>query len=168
MKNNFLNFVILILVLLLLQGCGKKNTVDLMKVAEQFQQIFNSHDARAVAQTYAEDATYMVSGEPEPLRGRKAIEENYRSFFRAFPDVEVEFTLIAVSGDHFMAEGVTRGTHTGPLATPEGDIQPTNRKIEFQFAFIAKVTPEGLIAEDRTYYDPVSFMNQLGLNEQPE
>lgn len=110
----------------------------------------------------------MVPGEPEPLRGRQAIEDNYNVFFRAFPDMEVEFTLVMVSGDHIMAEGVTRGTHTGPLATSEGDIQPTNRKIELQFAFIFKVTPEGLIAEDRTYYDSASFMNQLRLNKKPE
>ena len=36
-------------------------------------------------------------------------------------------------------------------------------KIEFGIAFVCKVTPDGLIAEDRTYFDSAVMMTQLGL-----
>jgi steroid delta-isomerase-like uncharacterized protein len=135
------------------------------KVIEQFRQAFNNHDAGAASQMYTEDATYMLAGEPDPLRGRKAIEESYATFFRAFPDMNVEYTLTLGSGEHIFAEGIVRGTHTGPWVTPEGEIPPTNRKIELRIAFVAKVTPDGLFAEDRTYFDTATMMSQLGLGE---
>jgi predicted ester cyclase len=75
----------------------------------------------------------------------------------------VEFPLILFSGDYIIFEGVSRGTFTGPLASPEGDIPPTGRSVVLKFVFIAKVTQEGLIEEDRTYFDTADFMRQLGL-----
>ncbi len=140
-------------------------TNDAKKVIEQFRQVFNSHDATAASQMYTEDATYMLSGEPEPLRGRKAIEESYASFFCAFSDMNVEYTLIFGSGEHIFAEGNVTGTHTGLFATPQGDVPETNRKIEIKIAFVAKVTSAGLFAEDRTYFDSAVMMRQLGLAE---
>ena len=50
-----------------------------MQIAEKLTQTVNTHDAVAVAQLYTEEATYMLPGEREPLRGRKAIEGSYRS-----------------------------------------------------------------------------------------
>ena len=131
---------------------------------DQIFSSFNNHDPAALAQLYAQDATYMLSGEPELLRGRKAIQKSYEVFFRAFPDMSVEKTLSMTSGDHHFAEAIARGTHTGPFATPQGEIAPTGRKIELKMAFVAKVTPEGLIAEDRTYFDSAVMMSQLGLD----
>ena len=165
MKRNVYVFVTLIFSLLLVLGCGQQNTTDLTNVAEQVRQAFNNHDAKAAADLYTEDAIYMIAGEPEPLRGRKAIEENYDAFFSGFPNIETEFPLIMVSGDHIMVEGITKGTHTGPFPTPEGDVPATGRKIEFRFGFVLKVNSEGLIEEDRTYFDSAVLMNQLGLNE---
>ena len=136
-----------------------------MQVVEQLTQAVNTHDAVAVAQLYTEKATYMLPGEQEPLRGRKAIEGSYDTFFRAFPDFNIELTFSMVSGEHFSGEGVLRGTHTGPLATPHGDIAPTGRKIEVKCAFFLNITPEGLVAEDRSYFDSAVMMSQLGLSE---
>ena len=168
MKNNFLSFVVLILVLLLVQGCTKTNRVDPNQIVMKFQQAYDNRDATAIAQLYTEDATYFVSGEAEPIHGRAAIEQNQIDFFRAFPDLTVKFTNIFTSKGQFCVEWISKGTHTGPLATPEGDIPPTERTVEFKGAFFANLTPEGSVTEDRTYYDTASFMTQLGLNEQPE
>jgi hypothetical protein len=66
-------------------------------------------------------------------------------------------------GEHFIYEGTMHGTHTGSLATPEGDVPPTGRKIAIPFAFIARMSPEGLIQQDRTYFDSALMGQQLGL-----
>ncbi len=153
----------LILILSFGQGTEEKAKVDLKKVADNFLKTANSRDAAAIAKLYTEDAIYIVSGEPEPIRGRKAIEENQAALFRALPDFKVEFPLILFSGDYIIFEGVSRGTFTGPLASPEGDIPPTGRSVVLKFVFIAKVTQEGLVEEDRTYFDTADFMRQLGL-----
>lgn len=134
-------------------------------LAENLQKAFDNQDMAALAQLYAEDATMAMPGEPEPIRGREAIEMNQAAFIRAMPDFKLEFTLVLISGDYIFFEGVTKGTFTGPLATPEGDIPPTGKSATIRFAFIAKVNADGLIQEDRTYYDTAEFMRQLGLAE---
>lgn len=153
----------LILILSFAQGTEEKAKVDLKKVADNYLKTVNSRDAAAVAKLYTEDAIMIMPGEPEPIRGRKAIEENQAALFRAMPDFSVEFTLILISGNHIVFEGVGRGTFTGPLVSPEGDIPPTGRSVKIKFAFIAKVNAGGLIEEDRTYFDNADFMKQLGL-----
>ena len=74
-------------------------------------------------------------------------------------------TFGMVSGENYAGEGVFRGTHTGPLAGPQGDVAPTGRKIEVKCAFFLKITPDGLVAEDRSYFDSAVMMSQLGLAE---
>ena len=167
MRNKIfvLLLVSFILVFSVAQGHEEKAKVDLKKVADNYLKTVNSGDAAALAKLYTEDAIMIMSGEPEPIQGRKAIEENQAAFLRAMPDFKVEFTLILISGDHITFEGVSRGTFTGPLTSPEGNIPPTGRSVAIKFVFIAKVTKEGLIEEDRTYFDTAEYMRQLGLQK---
>jgi steroid delta-isomerase-like uncharacterized protein len=143
----------------------EQHKADLKKLAEKVQDAFDNQDMAALAQLYAEDATMIMSGEPEPIQGREAIERTVSAVFRAMPDYSAEFTLILISGNYIVFEGVSQGTFTGPLASPEGDIPPTGKSVKNKVAFIAKVNADGLIEEDRTYYDTADFMRQLGLIE---
>ena len=142
-----------------------QNKADLEKLAEGVQKAWDNQDVDALVQLYAEDATMFMPGEAEPVRGRKAIAENQAAFLRAMPDISMEFTLILISGNHIVFEGIFKGTFTGPLASPEGDIPPTGRSVKAGFAFIARVNTDGLVEEDRTYFDNLDFMKQLGLIE---
>lgn len=167
MRSKVSVFLVLSLTLIMsfAQGSEKKAKVDLKKVANGVLKAMNSHDATKMAELYTEDAIYIVSGEPEPIRGRKAIEKNHVTLFRAFPDMKIEFTLVLESGNYIVFEQIVHGTHKGLFSTPAGDIPATGRRIELKMVWIAKVTPEGLIAEDHTYYDTGEFMRQLGLIE---
>jgi len=138
---------------------------DMKKLAAGVQKAWDNQDMNALVQLYAEDATMIMPGEPEPIVGREAIEKNQATFLRAMPDFSIEFTLVLISGNHIVFEGVSQGTFTGPLASPEGDIPPTGKSAKVKFAFIARVNADGLIEEDRTYYDTTEFMKQLGLIE---
>jgi len=142
---------------------GSEERADLKKLAENYAKVASSGDAEAVGKLYAEDAVMIMSGEPEPIKGRAAIVKNQEAFYRAMPDFKVEFTSILFSGNHIVFEGISRGTHTGPLPIPGGEIPPTGKKVEIKFAFIARVNADGLIEEDRTYYDTAEMMKQLGL-----
>jgi len=142
----------------------EQNMADLKKLAENVQKAWDNQDMNALVQLYAEDAVMFMPGE-EPVRGRKAIEENQAAFLRAMPDMTVKFTTILIQGNHIAFEGIFSGTFTGPLASPEGDIPPTGRSVKAGVAFIAKVNADGLVEEDRTYFDNLDFMKQLGLIE---
>lgn len=165
-KNYFFCLLLgIIFNLVILQSCTQTDQINSNEILSKVQMAYKNHDANAVAQLYAEDAIYIASGEPEPLRGRKAIQESYASFFRAFSDVTVEFFNVFTSGDQFCAEWTASGTNSGPMASAEGDIQPTGRSVKYTGACFIKVNAEGLIEEDRTYYDTASFIDQLGLRK---
>ncbi len=140
-----------------------KNKIE--KLAENIQKAWDDKDIKALVQHYTEDAVMFMPGEPEPIKGRDAIANNQAAFFRAMPDLKLSFNLVLISGNHVAFEGVVRGTFTGPLATPDGDIPPTGNKADLKFAFIGRVNADGLIEEDRTYYDTAEFMRQLGVTE---
>ena len=136
---------------------------DLKAVSERILKAFNEHDAAALAKNYSEDQATICSGMPEPVRGRKAKEEFVGGFFRAFPDLNLDLSSVLESGNHVVCEGVMRGTHTGPLVSPEGEIPPTGKKIELKMVYILRISPEGLVEEDRTYFDNADLLSQLGL-----
>jgi len=46
---------------------------------------------------------------------------------------------------------------------PQKEIFHQQEKAEVRFATIAKVNAGGLIEEDRTYFDNLDFMKQLGI-----
>ena len=140
-----------------------KNEIE--KLAENIKKAWNDKDMNALAQHYTEDAVMFMPGDPEPIKGREAIAKNMAAFLRAMPDFNVSFSLVLASGNHGVFEGVSRGTFTGPLASPEGDIPPTGKKVELGFVFIGRVNADGLIEEDRTYFDTAEFMRQLGVTE---
>ena len=122
---------------------------------------FDSCDAEGTANLYEEDADYYLY--PDVIRGRAAIKESMEDWFRAFPDTKWELQNLMSSGDTFVAEGIFKGTHSGPLRTPEGEIPATGRSVEMPCCFIGRVSNKGLIAEDRTYINQAMMMEQLGL-----
>ena len=139
--------------------------IDLNDVADNIVKAFTGTDATAKANLYTEDAIFIIPGEQEPLRGRKAIEEYLVATYKPFSDVVIEFPTVLISGNHIVFEQVVRATNTGPILLPEGEIPPTGKKVELKLVWITRISPDGLIEEDRTYYDNLSFMQQLGLIE---
>ena len=137
--------------------------VDMKKVADNIVQAYESVDATAMMNLYAEDAVIIAPG--MELRGRQALKEHMESMLRSFPDFEIDIITVLPSGNHIVFEQVVRGTNTGPLSMPEGEIPPTGKKVEFKAVWIGRISPEGLIEEDRTYWDTGDFMRQLGLME---
>ena len=136
---------------------------DLKETADKLLAAFNGHDAAALAQLYTEDQVTILAGALGPVRGRKGKEELVSGFFRAFPDLKINLALVLVSGNHIVCEGDLRGTHTGPLVSQEGEVPPTGRSIAVPLVFILRTVPDGLIEEDRTYFDNATFLRQLGL-----
>ena len=131
-------------------------------VKEQVEAL-NRHDADAFAAFYAPDASIDDPQYPEPLKGRDAIRKDIADFFAAFPDMNFALKSVVESGDTVAFEGAGKGTHKGPMASPAGEIPATNRTVEIRFAAFLRVTDQGLIAEERRYFDLAGMMQQLGL-----
>jgi len=129
----------------------------------QMIQTFNRHDPKAWAAVYAADAVVVDPQYAEPLRGRDAIEKDISDFFRTFPDMSMEESTVLGTGDRFAVEVTGRGTHMGQLEGPSGTIEPTNKSVDFRGAMFVRTNSDGLITEERRYFDMAGIMGQLGL-----
>jgi steroid delta-isomerase-like uncharacterized protein len=137
--------------------------LDMQKIAENIMKTLNSGDPVALANLYAVDAVCIQSGEPEPIRGREALLQYYKGILAAVPDLKFEVTSILFSGETIIVEFLFSGTFTGPLATPQGELAPTGKSFKTRSVTFFKIAPDGLVAEDRTYFDNLDHMKQLGL-----
>lgn len=165
MKTKFsvVCLAVLFLFMVFTQGYAQKPKLDMKKIADKIIETMKSSDPVAVANLYAPDAVMIQSDVPSGIHGREALLEYYKGMYKAMPDFKTDLTMIAFSGDTIVFEGVGGGTFTGPLTTPEGEVPPTGMKVSLKAAFLAKISPDGLIAEDRSYFDNLALMKQLGV-----
>jgi hypothetical protein len=68
-----------------------------------------------------------------------------------------------VSEDIVAVEVEMRGTHTGPLSFPDGEVPATGKPVSLQIAAFIAIDGKGLATENRRYYDVAGLLRQLGL-----
>ena len=133
---------------------------DPAAVAQRYYEALGRNDAAAVSSLLTDDAPVNVPG--GTLTGGAQFRGWMQAFFDAFPDIGHTHTPLAVSGDSVAAEVRVTGTHTAPLVSPDGTIEPTGKPIVLN----AKNTME--VADDRIVgltidFDQADFMRQLGM-----
>jgi len=165
MKNKILVILLVgvFLIAVAVQGNAEKPKPDMKKVWENIIKAINSGDPVAMTNIYAPDAVMIMPGEPEPVRGREVVLQYFKNVLGTVPDLKFEATSVLFSGDTIIGEFLFSGTFTGPMATPQGEVPPTGNSFKVRSATFFKIAPDGLIAEERTYYDILDQMMQLGL-----
>jgi predicted ester cyclase len=123
-----------------------------------------SGDEGAMVEALTEDCDFLSPG--GPLNGAKEAAAFAGVFMTAFPDARFEFQAWVESGDTAAAEGKYWGTHTGTLASPQGDIAATGKSVTIPFAAVTKVR-DGRVSYHHAYWDNAAFMMQLGLMPSP-
>ena len=83
-------------------------------------------------------------------------------FHEAFPDLRLEIDQLLTDGPAAAAEGTIAGTHDGVLHTPNGDVAPTGRAVEFRWAAVY-VTDGDTLKSEHLFFDQMDFLGQLGL-----
>ncbi len=145
------------------QGYAEEAKLDMKKIAKNIIAAMNSGDPVAMTNIYGPDAVMITPDQPEPVRGREAFLKYFQSTIRAVPDLKMEVTSVLFSGDTIICEFIVSATFTGPLTTPEGEVAPTGNSVKMRSVTLFKIGPDGLIAEDRTYFDTFTQLMQLGL-----
>ena len=77
------------------------------------------------------------------------------------PDVKGTITGAAEVGNQILLEVTWHGTHTGPLATPEGELPPSNKSQTTPSAWILEYEGDALV-ESRHYFDMLTILQQIG------
>lgn len=134
------------------------------RVVRQYVETFNRKDPAGFAALFAADAVLYDPVFPEPTKGREAIRAMVEGIVRAFPNMSWKQVGAPIEAGGRVAFVVSvEGTHEGPLAMPGGDVPPTGKPVAYDAAVLWTMDPDGLVAEERSYFDATGVAAQLGL-----
>jgi steroid delta-isomerase-like uncharacterized protein len=133
-------------------------------VAEQYFKAVDASDLEAVRTVLHPDVDFAAPG---PVVGNADVQVGWmQPFLAAFPDLEHRI-VSAVERDGTVAAEVTiTGTFTKSLSSPQGEIPPTNRRMELMAANVFGVR-DGRITLHHIYFDQMAMLGQLGLLPPP-
>lgn len=140
---------------------------DNLHVARKIYEAFNSRDVDQAMAQVTDDLEVVNVAFGQTFRGREGLRTFMEGWTTSFPDARVEVTsMIASEEGAVVTEFTGRGTHTGTLKTPTGDITPTHRKAEGRYCEVMEFR-DGKVARLRSYFDAATMMRQLGLMPEP-
>jgi steroid delta-isomerase-like uncharacterized protein len=136
-------------------------------IARQGYDAYNHHTSDPrwldyVAETVSEDCEVVDVPNGAVFRGPEGLKQFLQVFSTAFPESSVEVTNLFATEDQAVVEFIGRGTHSGPLHGPAGDIPPTGKSWTLHFCDVYKFREDKIVSH-RTYYDALGLLQQLGL-----
>ena len=90
--------------------------------------------------------------------------EFWPSWFRAFPEMDLEVTRTIAAEEVVVTQWIFTGTNSGPLEPPVFDdrMEPTGRTIRLRGVSIYDVS-DGLLRRETMYIDLATLMVELGV-----
>lgn len=123
---------------------------------------YNNKDWDAVKRVVGPNFVYDEIATQRVVRGAADVMALWQGWAAAFPDSKGTFEAAHVAGNKVVLEVTWRGTHTGALRMPGGDIPATGRRIEMRACQIVDVA-DGKAQGIRQYFDMATMLTQLGL-----
>ena len=130
-------------------------------IATSTYEALNDRDFDRFAEVLAKGEV-IAMGSGDRWHGSDGARQFAEMWYEGFPDGKIEFRSIIESGDTVVIEFTGRGTHTGTLRSPLGDIEATGRPMELQLCDVWSFASDGTPTQVRTYFDTASMMAQLG------
>ena len=140
---------------------------DNVALVRSLVDLYNAHQSdpawleKSLA-AFAADSTITEVPSRRTLPGADGYRQLLLFFAEAFPESHVELTNVFATEDQLALEFTGRGTNTGPLHMPTGDIPPTGRYSETQFSEVIQIR-NGKIVSFHIYYDTMTLLQNLGL-----
>jgi steroid delta-isomerase-like uncharacterized protein len=136
-------------------------TDEIVNLARKQVEAFNAGNWEEMRAMLASDSRYDELGTQRKIEGPDKIVELFKGWKTAFPDAAGTVTSAFASGSKAALEVTWKGTHTGPLETPEGTIPASGKRQETSAAVF--LTFEGdKIKESRHYFDSMTLLEQIG------
>ena len=127
--------------------------------ASSVVEAFNSSDWDAVSRLLG-SSTYNEHGTQRSLKGADILDA-MKGWKTAMPDVKGSITGGAEVGNQVILEVSWHGTHTGQLATPDGEIPASGKSQTTPGAWIFDYEGDSLV-DSRHYFDMLTFLQQIG------
>ncbi|MEW6195377.1 MAG: ester cyclase [Bacteroidota bacterium] len=132
------------------------------KIAQEFYDDFNKKDFSRSHKRIADNAELTVVPFNMKLWGGEGYLQMVQRWADAFPDGYCDVQNIYACEDWVVGEFIGKGTHTGILMSPNGQISPTGKKVEIHFCDVIKIK-DGKVVSINSYFDSTTMMHQLGI-----
>lgn len=137
-------------------------------LVQKIYQLWGNNQFDEVLALTAEDVEVTLVPFGQTFNGHEGFRMFMQSFKTAFPDITVTEVINQIATDEaVVSEFKARGTHTGPLMTPAGEVPPTGREVNLTVCEVWEIR-NGKLAAFRNYQDAATMMRQLGLLPKPE
>jgi steroid delta-isomerase-like uncharacterized protein len=128
--------------------------------AGTFAEAWNTRRPEAVARCYAPDgARVQMAYPPERIEGREALAEHVGAIMEAWPDFVLDVRSRAVTADGVV---VMEWTFRGVQRADYGLIPGNGQELALEGVSIIEMR-DGLIGEERVYWDGVTLMAGAGM-----
>ena len=118
-------------------------------------------DWAAVKGALSPDSVYEEYGTQRRIEGSDAIVAALQGWRRAFPDVKGTVNRVT-SGENTAALEITwRGTHMGPLETPNGSVPASGKPLDLQTFWVVDIQDDS-VRSSRHYFDTLTILQQIG------
>jgi steroid delta-isomerase-like uncharacterized protein len=131
-------------------------------LARKIYQLFNDDRFDRVLELADQDIELVLYPFDQTFYGPEGFVNFMKGFKVAFPDLIIEITNQIAEGDQLVNEITGKGTHTGPLMTPAGEVPATGRSVVQKVCEVWRIK-EGKLVNLCNYQDAGSLMRQLGL-----
>jgi steroid delta-isomerase-like uncharacterized protein len=119
---------------------------------------YNSHNIEKMASFWTEDVVLDDVGRGVVIRGRQELKSLLSDIFTAIPSVKKELNSLFSTENQAVCEMVETGTQTGAFEK----IPATGKSYSVRAVWVIEMR-EGKISRLASYYDALSFLQQLGL-----
>src|SRR5919201_3666514 len=124
---------------------------DNASIARTVYEAFNDRDFDRAVKLIADEARWTNVPTGDTFDGGEGFRRNYEQWSGAFPDGRCEDIKVRAGDDFAVVEFTGRGTNTGPLTSPAGEMPPTGRSVEIRFCDISEIK-NGKIVGGRSYW----------------
>jgi steroid delta-isomerase-like uncharacterized protein len=129
---------------------------EITRLFARYRDAYARRDSVAFAASYAEDCV-VESPAFGRLIGRAALDRVHRDWSRAFPDTQVEFGDLLITGNCVVQTATLHGTDTGGLLGQA----PTGNHYRLFIVQLFDVGDDGQIVRERRVYDVNGVLLQL-------
>jgi len=131
-------------------------------IARTLYENWNKREFDQMADLIADDGEILLVGSGTSFRGPDGAKEFAHMWADAFSDGRVTIENIISGDDRVMVEHTGRGTQTGTLRSPGGEIPATGKSVTLEFCDVLKIEG-GKIKSVRSYFDSASLLMQIGV-----
>jgi len=134
-------------------------TRELERALDKYAAAKNAHDVEAIVALRSDDCVDYQAATGLRIEGKDAIRRFFAGFYASVPDYYGDFDGVAYGHDAAVVWGRWGGTTTDDLFGVETE---PGRRLEVPCSFVCTFR-DGLLVEDRQYFDAATLAEQLGL-----